>query len=85
MGSLGSQTVAPPPPQVINTATLPQTTPAVSTPTVDKPTAEEQAAETRRTTLLQRDRSRFGTILTGFRGLLSTNTNNTERKTLLGE
>lgn len=47
------------------------------------------AAQLRQENLLQRSRGRFGTILTGFRGLLDTsdnaNASRTPRKTLLGE
>ncbi len=49
------------------------------------PTPEKQAAENRRKGLLGRDRGRFGTVQTGFRGLLSLATSLGERKTLLGE
>lgn len=45
---------------------------------------EEIAADLRRENLLSRNRSRFGTVLTGFRGFLSPDNGNT-RKTLLGE
>ena len=46
---------------------------------------QEAAAESRATSLLARDRGRFGTILTGFRGFLGTKDNGVQRKTLLGE
>ena len=49
--------------------------------TPDAPTAAEQ----REKTLLSRSRSRIGTILTGFRGILAPNDTDTQRKTLLGE
>ncbi len=43
-------------------------------------------AEQREKSLLSRNRSRLGTILTGFRGLLAPLSNeNSQRKTLLGE
>ncbi len=35
--------------------------------------------------LLRRNRGRFGTILTGFRGVLDSNPGQGQRKTLLGE
>ncbi|MCC6598519.1 MAG: hypothetical protein IT559_07000 [Alphaproteobacteria bacterium] len=41
--------------------------------------------KSRQTSLLARDRGRFGTIQTGFRGLLETAFGNNQRKTLLGE
>lgn len=47
-------------------------------------TPERQASETRRKNLLSRDRGRYGTVQTGFRGLLSL-ASNIGRKTLLGE
>lgn len=48
-------------------------------------TSEEQANETRRKNLLGRDRGIFGTVQTGFRGLLSLAQPFGQRKTLLGE
>lgn len=45
------------------------------------PTASEQ----REKNLLDRSRSRLGTILTGFTGILSPKDNDGQRKTLLGE
>ena len=59
--------------------------PSPTNPTPTEPTPEEQAAETRRRNLLNRDRGRFGTVQTGFRGLLSLASNLGQRKTLLGE
>lgn len=46
--------------------------------------ANDNPAKQRATSLLNRDRGRLGTIMTGFRGLLSPNSG-TGRKTLLGE
>lgn len=83
MGSLSSTPSAAPQIPVVNTIAPTSTvTTVVETPEID---SAEQAADARRASLLQRDRSRFGTVLTGFRGLLSQNTNDTQRKTLLGE
>jgi hypothetical protein len=45
------------------------------------PTPEQQ----REKNLLSRSRSRLGTILTGFRGILAPSENESQRKTLLGE
>lgn len=59
------------------TSTNPPTTPAN---TNNPPTGQERAAS-----LLLRDRGRFGTVLTGFRGLLSPLLSANPRKTLLGE
>jgi hypothetical protein len=49
------------------------------------PDPEETAAEQRRENLLRRNRGRFGTIQTSFRGLLGLATQGGQRKTLLGE
>lgn len=49
------------------------------------PSAEEQQATNRRNSLLRRGRGRLGTILSGFRGILSPSNNNDGRKSLLGE
>jgi len=71
-------------PQTLNTVAAP-----VSTP--DPVTVEEQAEETgtqvRKQNLLGRERSRFGTIQTSFRGLLGLGNQSASqpRKTLLGE
>ena len=45
------------------------------------PTPEQQ----REKSLLSRSRSRLGTILTGFRGILAPTETSSQRKTLLGE
>ena len=47
----------------------------------ETPATEEQ----REKNLLSRSRSRLGTILTGFRGILAPSENENQRKTLLGE
>jgi hypothetical protein len=47
----------------------------------ETPATEEQ----REKNLLSRSRSRLGTILTGFRGILAPSENESQRKTLLGE
>jgi len=49
------------------------------------PTTEPTQAEQREKNLLSRSRSRIGTILTGFRGILSPAETDSQRKTLLGE
>ncbi len=50
------------------------------------PQSPSQIAEAARShNLLNRDRGIFGTIQTGFRGLLEAATGNRKRKTLLGE
>ena len=77
MGSLGSRPkipdYTPPPPP-------PPPPPAAGS----EATPEEKAADQRKQNLLQRARGQFGTVLTGFRGLLGLNTA-PARKTLLGE
>ena len=52
-----------------------------STDTPDVPTPSQQ----REKNLLSRSRSRLGTILTGFRGILAPKETDAQRKTLLGE
>lgn len=59
--------------------TPPATDGGAATP--ETPTPGQQ----REKNLLSRARSRIGTILTGFRGILAPADNNTQRKTLLGE
>ncbi len=91
MGSLtsGPDIPAPTPqvvyvPQPVNT-----TTTSASTATATDTQAEEQEVNTeaRRQNLLGRERSRFGTINTSFRGVLGLSDASTsaQRKTLLGE
>ena len=60
--------------------------PSSATPSPSaSPTPEQVATETRRSNLLGRDRGYFGTVQTGFRGLLSLASTLRQRKTLLGE
>ena len=87
MGSLASRPSVPAPqPQVVF---VPQTTTIADTSTTENTNTDaadsQTESEVRQQSLLQRDRSRFGTVLTGFRGLLSLNENSGQRKTLLGE
>lgn len=88
MGSITSRPQVPSQPQ---TVFVPQTV-APSTGTTNTSdssgveTSQEVAALSRTQSLLQRERGRFGTIQTGFRGLLSLGSNSDAgRKTLLGE
>ncbi len=77
--------VSAPPPVATTGSSATQTetdTPAGGT---DTPTPEEEQAGQRVESLLQRRRGRFGTILTGFRGILSPSDAMPQRKTLLGE
>ncbi len=46
---------------------------------------DEQKSENRTQNLLRRDRSRIGTILSGFRGVLGLSDEAPSRKSLLGE
>ncbi len=85
MGSLTSKPKSLPVPQIYYP---PAPTSAPATPVTPAPTPEEMAAEQRRKNLLGRDRGRFGTVQTGFRGLLdlvSFGQDKSKRKTLLGE
>lgn len=86
MGSLASRPSVPSvQPVVIQQAPVPTTT-ASEAPSEEEQAiaAAQSASQARRTSLLGRDRSRFGTILTGFRGLLGT-IEDSRRNTLLGE
>ena len=58
---------------------------ATDTGTGETKTDEQKQAEQREKSLLGRSRSRIGTILTGFRGILSPAESDGQRKTLLGE
>ena len=89
---MGSLTSSPKAPRVAAPVIAPVPTPQVSAPvpapesTSNEPSAEERSAQARRSTLLNRDRGRLGTITTSFRGLLGLgNRNDQGRKTLLGE
>ncbi len=83
MGLLSGSTKSPSRPvqQIIYVPTPTQTTTA---PTTSQPT-EQETLELRAENVLKRSRSRLGTVLTGFRGVLSQNDLVSPRKTLLGE
>ena len=89
MGSLASRAKAPQVTYV--TQTQPDTTLSTSTTsgnnTAEQTQQQEQQSQSaaRSDDLLRRQRGRSGTILTSFRGLESSNTQNAGRKTLLGE
>lgn len=78
-------------PQVVYYAPQPDpvTTPTPSSPTsggTDEPEKTPEQVETEKAeNLLRRNRSRLGTVLTSFRGILSQNDLSSARKTLLGE
>ena len=73
-----------PPPLPKYTPPPPPEPPAVPTAAEIEENRESEASEARKRSLLGRSRSRYGTILTGFTGFLS-NSNDAEKKTLLGE
>lgn len=58
---------------------------SADTSTQDAAAADASASSVRTQNLLQRSRGRLGTINTSFRGLLGVRSNDTSRKTLLGE
>jgi hypothetical protein len=84
MGSMTSRPEIRPQPQVIYMPApqLPIYNPPPAAPTATGGNDEE--AHARAGSLLLRDRGRFGTVLTGFRGLLAP-LETGPRKTLLGE
>jgi hypothetical protein len=87
MGSLTSSPKVPsaaPSPQIVyvpSPYTPTDTTTGTGTPAPDPKTPSEVRAGS----LLSRDRSRYGTIVTSFRGLLGLADHSDKRKTLLGE
>lgn len=86
MGSLISTPKAAPAPVIVQ---APASTPIISEPATSQSTdvsTAENSQEAREANLLKRDRSRFGTIATSFRGFLDlADGNKSNRKTLLGE
>ena len=80
MGSLSGRSKAPTQPvqQVIYT-------PVTTTPSETTGPTEEETLQQRAENILKRSRSRLGTVLTGFQGVLSQNDLVAPRKTLLGE
>ncbi len=69
-------------PQYVYTPSQPSTGSGTTTNNdTETPTPEQQ----REKNLLSRSRSRLGTILTGFRGILAPSETTSQRKTLLGE
>ena len=59
--------------------------PQNSSPEASSGPTEKEVLEARAENILKRSRSRLGTVLTGFRGILSPNDLSVPRKTLLGE
>lgn len=84
MGSLASRPKVPSTPTQVVYVPAPSTS-TPTTPPPDPVDPDKAASEARAGGLLARDRSRFGTISTSFRGLLDLATNAGKRKTLLGE
>lgn len=82
---MGSLTKAPKAPTrtVVVAAPTPIATPV--SPNTPGLSTREQNANQREDNLLVRERGRFGTIATSFRGFLSQNEGASSRKTLLGE
>ncbi|MEM6781026.1 MAG: hypothetical protein AAF569_04100 [Pseudomonadota bacterium] len=86
MGSLSSRPYVPSQPQIVYVPAPSQ--PATIEQTQNEeaaPSDEELASEVRQENLLRRSRGRFGTILSGFRGVFTDQGNTDGRKTLLGE
>ncbi len=91
---MGSRTVSPRAPTQPQIVYVPAQTTSTNTPSASdenqssetsSAVTDEQRSETRTQNLLQRDRSRFGTVLSGFRGVLGLSDNAPQRKSLLGE
>ena len=66
-------------------AAAPATAPAASAAAEPPEPTDAEASVERAENLLRRNRSRLGTVLTGFRGVLDQNALAAPRKTLLGE
>jgi hypothetical protein len=82
MGNITKKPKAPEPQIVyVSQPAQTQTTPQTIAPSEPVETPEQE----RERNLLARGRSRLGTILTGFRGILSPIDPSAQRKTLLGE
>lgn len=59
--------------------------PATTVEQTSEKSSDVLSSEARSENLLRRGRGRFGTILTGFQGVLTNNESQKKRKTLLGE
>lgn len=81
---VATQTVYVPVVSTATPVTAPTTGDSASGTTTDGASSGATADSIRQTSLLERGRGRLGTILTGFRGVLSDGVS-TDRKTLLGE
>lgn len=78
MGSLTSR----PKTQIVQPATTSVDVPVAPTPATPAP---EELAKARAENILRRSRSVLGTVLTGFRGVLTDKNISPQRKNLLGE
>ncbi len=85
MGGVKSKPKAPELASIVTQPSAPPVQALSNTSAPVTPTAEQIADEARKSGLLARDRSRFGTVLTSFRGLMMQGSNTSQRKTLLGE
>lgn len=92
MGSLSSRPKAPKKPKVVfvskpavSSVTQAESGSSSSSETKTDQAPEQALAEERTASLLKRDRGRFGTVQTGFRGFLGVSDEGSQRKTLLGE
>ena len=86
MGSI----ISPPKPSIPQTqiryVPASQPEPSISVdPETESPSEEDIAGEQRRENLLRRDRGRFGTVTSGFRGFLDNSGGDNQSKQLLGE
>ncbi len=59
--------------------------PSVTSPSTETGTNQEETLQERANNVLQRSRGRLGTVLSGFRGVLTQSDMTVQRKTLLGE
>ena len=84
MGSLSGRSTAPTQP-VQQVVYVPTPSYSPSERVVDKNINEEETLQQRAENVLKRSRSRLGTVLTGFKGVLSQGDLVSPRKTLLGE
>lgn len=66
-------------------STAVDTSTSATTSTETEKASDVLSSEARSENILRRGRGRFGTILTGFQGVLTKNDSQSKRKTLLGE
>ena len=85
MGGLISGPSRPAPAPIVVQQAAPISDPVVETDSSADETTNVNVDEQREENLLQRDRGRFGTVRTGFSGLLGLADTSGQRKSLLGE